>query len=77
MSIGRPIIGHLRAMLTALVTVAYFAVTTFWVPSALLRSSLLTGVSRNAADLIALVAWGAGLALGVWGLRKAQDRGLI
>ncbi len=54
--------------------VLYFAVSTVWLPSALLRSSLLAGAERNVADLVALAVWGAGLGFGMWGLRRAQDR---
>ncbi|MEA1903436.1 MAG: hypothetical protein U9N56_07920 [Actinomycetota bacterium] len=70
-------IGQLRALLSAVVIVLYFALTTVWIPSALLKSSLLTGTGRNTADLVALAVWGAGLGFGIWGLRKAQDRDLI
>ncbi len=77
MSRGKGSIGHLRAMLSAVGIVLYFVATTFWIPSALLRSSLLTGVEQGITDLVALAVWGAGLGLGVWGLRKAQDRDLI
>lgn len=57
--------------------VLYFALTTVWLPSALLRSTLLTGIGRNAADVVALAVWAVGLGFGMWGLRKAQDRDLI
>jgi hypothetical protein len=70
-------IGGSRAMVSAVVIVLYFALATVWLPSALLRSSLLTGVDRNVADLVALVVWIATLSLGMWMLRMAQDRGLI
>jgi len=77
MSRGRASIGQGRAMLSALAIVLYFFVTTFWLPSALLRSSLLTGVGRNVSDLIAVAVWGLGLGFGMWALRRAQDRGWI
>ncbi len=73
----RESISQLRALLSSVGIVAYFAVATVWVPSALLRSPLLTGVDRNLADLIALGIWGLGLGFGVWALRRAQDRKLI
>jgi len=64
-------------MLSAFGIVLYFAVATVWLPSALLRSSLLTGVGRNVSDLVTLAVWGIGLGVGMWGLRLAQKRGWI
>lgn len=77
MNRARAAIGHARASLTAMGIVAYFGVTTVWIPSALLRSSLLIGLERNVSDLIAVAVWGAGLGIGIWLLRWAQDRDLI
>jgi hypothetical protein len=59
----RVAIGHPRAFLSGLGIVVYFAVATVWLPSALLRSSLLIWV----------VAFGIGL----WALRRSQDRAWI
>jgi hypothetical protein len=73
----RASISQGRAMLSAVGIVAYFAVTTVWLPSALLRSSLLTGASTNVSDVVAVGIWGIGFGFGIWGLRRAQDRGWI
>lgn len=70
-------IGHGRAMLSAVGIVLYFAVSTVWLPSALLRSQLLIGLERSVSDLVALAVWGVGLGIGMWGLRRAQKRGWI
>ncbi len=77
MSKGRASIGHVRAMFSALGIVLYFAVATVWLPSALLRSQLLIGAERGISDLVALVVWGTGVGIGMWGLRLAQKRGWI
>ena len=74
---GRESIGQPRAALSAIAIVLYFAVTTFWLPSALLRSSILTGAERNVSDLVALAVWAVGFGFGMWGLRQAQQRGWI
>lgn len=66
-----------RAMLSAVGIVLYFAVTTVWLPSKLLRSSLLAGASTNVSDLVAVAVWGIGFGFGIWALRRAQDRGWI
>ena len=73
----RPAIGPLRAFLSGMAIVAYFTVATVWLPSALLRSSLLAGAERNISDLVTVVVWGVGLGFGMWALRWAQDRALI
>jgi hypothetical protein len=77
MSRRRPVIGHARAAFTGALIVLYFTLSTIWLPSALLRSSLLTGAERTVSDLIALAVWAGGFALGIWGLRRAQERGWI
>lgn len=73
----RVAIGHPRAMLSALGVLLYFVAATVWLPSTLLRSSLLAGASRTVADAVALVVWLLGFGIGLWGLRKAQDRAWI
>lgn len=70
----RASIRHGKALLWAVGIVLYFAVVTVWLPSALLRSSLLAGAERNLADLVVLAIWGTGLGFGLWGLRRLQDR---
>lgn len=70
-------IGHGRAMLSAVAIFLYFAVATVWLPSALLRSPLLAGASRNVSDVVAVVVWAIGIGAGLWGLRYAQDRAWI
>ncbi len=74
---SRERISQGRALLSAVVIFMYFAVSTAWIPSALLRSSLLVTAPRNVADGIVLVVWGGFFGLGLLGLRWAQDRELI
>jgi hypothetical protein len=74
---GRDAIGQLRAAVLAVGIVLYFTGTTIWLPSALLRSPILTGASRNVSDFAALAVWGLGLWIGIWALRRAQARGWI
>jgi len=70
-------ISWVRAALSALVIFLYFVIFTAWLPSMLLRSSLLATASRGVADGIVIVVWGGFFGLGVLGLMWAQDRGLI
>lgn len=70
-------ISHPRAALSGIAILVYFAFFTAWVPSALLRSSLLSSAPRNVADGITLVVWGGFFALGLAALRWLQDRELI
>ncbi len=77
MSKGRASIGHGRAMLSAVGIVLYFAVAVVWLPTVVLRSPLLAGVDRSISDVVTLVVWGISLAMGMWGLRRAQKRGWI
>ncbi len=66
-----------RAFVSGLVIFVYFAFTTAWLPSSLLKSSLLASASRPVADGITIVVWGGFFGLGVLALRWAQDRGMI
>lgn len=63
--------------LKAVLIVAYFAVTTVWLPSALLRSPLLSGATRVVADTATVLIWGLFFGTGVIGLRRAQEGGWI
>lgn len=74
---SRDRISQARALLSALVIFVYFGVLTAWLPSALLKSSLLATAPRGVADGIAVVVWGGLFGIGVIGLRLAQDRELI
>ena len=74
---SRERISHPRAVLSAIIIFLYFAVFTAWLPSALLRSSLLSGAPRNVADGVTLVVWGGFFGIGLLALRWAQDRELI
>ncbi len=69
-------ISHGRAALSALVIFVYFAVTTAWLPSYVLRTAL-SSAPKNVADLVTVGIWGVFLLAGLWGLRKAQDEGWI
>ncbi len=74
---NRDQISQGRAALSGLVIFLYFAIFTAWMPSILARSAFLATASRNVADGIIIVVWGGFFALGMWGLRWTQDRGLI
>ena len=70
-------ISQVRAALSAIVIFLYFVIFTAWLPSMLLRSSMLSTASRAVADGIIIVVWVGFFGIGVLGLRWAQDRGLI
>ena len=70
-------ISQARAFLTAVAFFLYFAVFTAWLPSLLLRSSLLLTAPRSVADGITIVVWGGFFGLGVGALMWAQNRELI
>ena len=70
-------ISWVRAALSALVIFLYFVIFTAWLPSMLLRSSLLATASRGVADGIVIVVWGGFFGFGVLALMWAQDRELI
>lgn len=70
-------ISQLRAVFSAIVIFLYFVIFTAWLPSALLRSSLLATASRSVADGIVIVVWGGFFTLGVVALMWAQKRELI
>jgi hypothetical protein len=70
-------ISWFRAAASAVVIFLYFVIFTAWLPSMLLRSSLLSTASRAVADGIIIVVWVGFFSIGVLGLRWAQDRGLI
>lgn len=70
-------ISWFRAAVSAVVIFLYFVIFTAWLPSMLLRSSLLATASRGVADGITIVVWGGFFGLGVLALMWAQDRELI
>jgi hypothetical protein len=70
-------ISWVRAALSAFVIFLYFVIFTAWLPSMLLRSSLLATASRGVADGIVIVVWGGFFGFGVLALMWAQDRELI
>ena len=70
-------ISQVRAALSGIVIFLYFVIFTAWLPSVLLRSSLLATASRGVADGIVIVAWGGFFGFGVLALMWAQDRELI
>ena len=74
---SRERISHGRAFLSGAAIFVYFAFFTAWLPSFVVRSSLLASAPRNVADGITLVVWGGFLLLGVGALRWLQDRELI
>lgn len=66
--------GWAAAGLAGLAIVAYFALTTVWLPSWVLRMPVVARASRPVADLVGTMVWAAFLVLGMWGLRLAQRR---
>lgn len=74
---SRENISQGRALLSGIVIFVYFAVTTAWIPSMLLRSSLLATAPENVASGITLVVWGGFFGFGLLALRMAQERELI
>ncbi len=74
---SREKISYPRAALSGVVIFLYFAIFTAWLPSAMLRSSVLSSAPRNVADGIILVVWGGFFGIGLVALRWAQDRELI
>ncbi|HEX6219793.1 MAG TPA: hypothetical protein VF115_01735 [Acidimicrobiia bacterium] len=67
----------IEAGLAGLAIVAYFALTTVWVPSWVLRMSAVAQASQAVSDLVGTLVWAVFLLLGMWGLRLAQRRGWI
>ncbi len=66
-----------HSAIKAVLIVVYFAVATVWLPSALLRSPLLSGAARAVLDTATVVIWGIFFGIGVAGLRRAQNKGWI
>jgi hypothetical protein len=66
-----------RAALSGIAIFLYFAIFTAWAPSVLARAAYLATASKNVADGIIIVVWGGFFAVGIWGLRWTQERGLI
>ena len=66
-----------RAALSGIAIFLYFAIFTAWAPSVLARSAYLATASKSVGDGIIIVVWGGFFALGIWGLRWTQERGLI
>ncbi len=60
------------AWIRAGVIVAYFAVATVWLPSALIEFGPVAEAPRIVQDLLASGVWFVALAAGVFGLRRAQ-----
>lgn len=69
--------GWAEAGLTGLAIVTYFALSTVWLPSWVLRIPAVAQASGSVADLVGTMVWAAFLVLGMWGLRVAQRRGWI
>ena len=70
-------IGWVRAGATGLAIVAYFAVTTVWLPDWLLRWQPVVDASDLTQDVVAVGVWLVATALGLWVLRVAQRGGRI
>jgi len=68
---------RVHPVLAAVVIVVYFALTTAWLPSAVLRTSTLSSADRWVTDLVGTSVWGVFLVVGLVALRRAQRRGLI
>lgn len=55
----------------------YFAIATVWLPSAIAKSGPIVDAADWIGDLVVASVWAVGLAVGMWALRRAQDRGFI
>lgn len=66
-----------RAVLSAIAIFLYFAIFTAWIPSIVLRSSVLANAPAEVSDLVILAIWGGFFGAGLYGLRWSQERGLI
>ena len=66
-----------RALLMATGVVAYLVVSTVWLPHALLQLPIMRQAPRLVGDGLAVAAWLAALMLGMWLLRRLQQRGSI
>jgi hypothetical protein len=71
---SRERISQPRAALSGVVIFLYFAISTAWLPSVLIKSPLLSGAPQNVADGITVAVWGGFFGLGLIALRWAQDR---
>ena len=69
--------GSLRSWLSAFLIVAYFAVLMLWMPSFVLKLSVVGEMDRAMRDLIGSVVWVVALVGGLWGLRTLQRRRVI
>jgi hypothetical protein len=74
---NREQISQGRAVLSAIAIFLYFAIFTAWIPSIVLRSSLLASAPAEVSDLVMLAIWGGFFGAGLYGLRWSQERGLI
>lgn len=61
----------------ALVIFAYFVVFTVWLPSRILRLSVVAGAPAAIHDLIGAGVWLGFLVLGMWTLGRLQAGGRI
>ncbi len=61
----------------ALLIVAYFAVASVWLPSAVLRVGAVTRAGETLQGLLGSGVWLAAMAAGMWMLRTAQRKGRI
>lgn len=61
----------------ALAIFAYFSVFTVWLPSRILRLSVVASSPTPIHDLVGAGVWLAFLVLGMWSLRRLQSRGRI
>ena len=65
----------LAAYLRALIVFGYFVIATVWVPDRAIQ--MVDGSSRFIQDVVVSAVWLVALAAGLYGLRRAQSRGLI
>jgi len=75
--VGRARESWRAAAVWAVGIVAYFVLTTAWLPSWVLRRPAVAGAAPDVTDVVGLAVWGVGLVVGLWGLRTLQRRGLI
>jgi len=66
-----------RAFFMAIAIALYFIIATIWLPSFVLKLSVVASAPAIIRDLVGSGAWFTFLAAGLFGLRRAQRSGLI
>ncbi len=67
----------INATVRGLLIVAYFVVTTVWLPNQVVTIDAIESASRWIRDVAVSGVWAVALGGGIWLLRIGQRRGLI